>query len=145
MKQFNKVMTFLVIFCAAFALSACGSRESDEFTSLQSFEYHYYPEEYEEEYSELNDSLILEADTEYQIKVNSACESGTIEIGIKNINGGDKTYIVSPSEPCRDTISIPANTTDAVSFTINIEPDTRGDVVVEILFLLRVKKTMLIN
>ena len=65
----------------------------DEFTSLQSFEYHFIPEEYEEEYSEYEKVITLEADTDYQFKVDAACESGTIEIGLTYENAEEKMYI----------------------------------------------------
>lgn len=133
MKQSKRIAAFVLAICFIFALTACNNSEKDVFTSLQSFEYHFYPEEYEEEYSEYEKTLTLEADTDYQFKINSICEKGTIEICFIYENAEDKTYIVNSSAPCNDTITIPANTTDTVSFTITITHETKGNIVVETL------------
>ena len=128
MKQYKKIAVCLFAICFAFALTACNDSDPDEFTSLQSFEYHFFPEEYEEEYSEYEKVITLEADTDYQFKVDAACESGTIEIGHTYENAEEKMYIVNSSAPCNDKINIPANTTETAYFTITIDPETKGDV-----------------
>ena len=133
MKRYRKVVALLFTLCLALALTACNNSEPDEFTSLQSFEYHFFPEEYEDEYSEYDKTLTLEADTDYQFKVDAACESGTIEISLTYENAEEKMYIVNSSAPCNDKIIIPANTTETAFFTITIVPETKGDVVVEVL------------
>ena len=79
MKKYKKIGVYLLAICLIFALTACNDSEADEFTSLRSFEYHFIPEEYEEEYSEYEKTITLEADTDYQFKVDATCESGTIE------------------------------------------------------------------
>ena len=82
MKPYKNIVVCLLAVCFAFALTACNNSESDEFTSLQSFEYHFFPEEYEKEYSEHEKTITLRTDTDYQFKVDAACESGTIEISL---------------------------------------------------------------
>lgn len=133
MKQYKKIAVCLFAICFAFALTACNDSDPDEFTSLQSFEYHFFPEEYEEEYSEYEKVITLEADTDYQFKVDATCESGTIEISLTYENAEEKMYIVNSSAPCNDKINIPANTTETACFTITIVPETKGDVAVEVL------------
>ena len=133
MKQYKKIAVCLFAICFAFALTACNDSDPDEFTSLQSFEYHFFPEEYEEEYSEYEKVITLEAYTDYQFKVDAACESGTIEISLTYENAEEKMYIVNSSAPCNDKINIPANTTETACFTITIVPETKGDVAVEVL------------
>lgn len=133
MKQYKKIAVCLLAICFAFALTACNNSDQDEFTSLQSFEYHFFPEEYEEEYSEYEKVITLEADTDYQFKVDATCESGTIEISLTYENAEEKMYIVNSSAPCNDKINIPANTTETACFSITIVPETKGDVVVEVL------------
>ena len=125
-------MVSLLAVCFAFALTACNNSESDEFTSLQSFEYHFFPEEYEKEYSEHEKTITLEADTDYQFKVDAACESGTIEISLTYENA-EETIVVNSSAPCYDKITIPANTTETACFTISVDSETKGNVVVEVL------------
>ena len=68
-------------------------------TSLRSFEYHFIPEEYKEEYSEYEKTITLEADTDYQFKVDATCESGTIEIRLTYENAEETMYIVNSSAP----------------------------------------------
>lgn len=133
MKQYKKIAVCLFAICFAFALTACNDSDPDEFTSLQSFEYHFFPEEYEEEYSEYEKVITIEADTDYQFKVDATCESGTIEISLTYENAEEKMYIVNSSAPCNDKINIPANTTETACFTITIVPETKGDVAVEVL------------
>ena len=86
-----------------------------------------------QEYSEYEKTITLEADTDYQFKVDATCESGTIEISLTYENAEEKMYIVNSSAPCNDKINIPANTTETACFTITIVPETKGDVVVEVL------------
>lgn len=133
MKKYKKVVIFILTIYSALFLTACKSDEPDEYTSLQSFEYHFYPEEYEEEYSEFQTSFTLEADKDYKFQVDAACESGTIKISINYENGNEKIYEVSPTDSCNDTISIPANTVDNVYFVISIDSETKGQVIGEIL------------
>ena len=139
MKEYKKIGVYLLAICLIFALTACNDSEADEFTSLRSFEYHFIPEEYEEEYSEYEKVITLEADTDYQFKVDATCEidatceSGTIEISLTYENAEEKMYIVNSSAPCNDKINIPANTTETACFSITIVPETKGDVVVDVL------------
>ena len=72
MKPYKNIVVCLLAVCFAFALTACNNSESDEFTSLQSFEYHFFPEEYEKEYSEHEKTITLQTDTDYQFKVDAA-------------------------------------------------------------------------
>ena len=133
MKRYRKVAVLLFALCLALALTACNNSEPDEFTSLQSFEYHFFPEEYEQEYSEYEKTLTLEANADYQFKVDAVCESGTIEISLIYENADEKMYIVNSSAPCNDEIIIPANTTETAFFTITIVPETKGDISIEVL------------
>ena len=132
MKQYKKIAVCLLAICFAFALTACNNSDQDEFTSLQSFEYHFFPEEYEKEYSEHEKTITLEADTDYQFKVDAACESGTIEISLTYENA-EETITVNSSAPRNDKITIPANTTETACFTISVDSETKGNVVVEVL------------
>ena len=104
MKKYKKIGVYLLAICLIFALTACNDSEADEFTSLRSFEYHFIPEEYEEEYSEYEKTITLEADTDYQFKVDATCESGTIEIRLTYENAEETMYIVNSSAPCNDKI-----------------------------------------
>ena len=59
MKRSERAIAGLISLGLVLGLSACGRapEEAEEFVSRQAFEYHFYPEEYEEEYSsELADS-----------------------------------------------------------------------------------------
>ena len=105
MKKYKKIGVYLLAICLIFALTACNDSEADEFTSLQSFEYHFIPEEYEEEYSEYEKTITLEADTDYQFKVDATCESGTIEIRNIKLHGID----IEPTGPLSIVLYVTTN------------------------------------
>lgn len=130
MKNSKKWITLLFALYFALVLSAC-SGNSAEYESLSSFEYHFYPEEYEEEYSEITRDISLERGKNYKFSIKSECKSGTITI-ISTYNGNEKNkYFVNPESPCDEQMELLAGTTDETTFTINIEPDTEGFVIVE--------------
>lgn len=132
MNRCKNMIALLLIMCFAFSLSAC-SGSNTEYESIREFEFHFYPEEYEEEYSEVSKTLSLEADTDYQLKIDAACESGKMEICVKFGDEDAKSYNVDADTPCNDLLSIFANTTSEVSVIVSIEPDTKGDVISELL------------
>ena len=113
----------------AAALVACGSRPDYELR--QNFEYHFYPEEYEEAYSRVEKALVLEDGTEYQVKIQASCESGTLAVSA-SCAGEEWAYTVSPEEPCAESLSLSAGSAGQADFVITIEPDTRGSVIVEL-------------
>ncbi len=133
MKKSKKIILLILAFCMVLVLAACKENKQDDYSSVQSFEYHFYPDEYEEEYNEFEKTYSLEADTDYQFQVDAVCESGTIEITVTYGDMEEKLYIVSSTTPCNETISIPANTSDTVSFVIHIDADTKGEVIGEML------------
>lgn len=132
MNRFKKMIALFLIMCFALSLSACSGSET-EYESIREFEFHFFPEEYEEEYSEVSKTLPLEADTDYQIKIDASCESGTMEISVKYADEEAKSYNVNTDTPCNDLLSIPANTTSELSVIVSIEPDTKGEVISELL------------
>lgn len=113
----------------AAALVACGSQPDYELR--QNFEYHFYPEEYEEAYSRVEKSLTLENRTEYQVKIQAACENGTLTVSTA-CAGEEQAYIVSPDTPCGESIFLTTGSTGQADFVITIEPDTQGSVIVEL-------------
>ena len=50
-----------------------------------------------------------------------------------NSGAEDEAYRASSGLPCRETLSLTADTADTITFLIDIFPDTEGSVVVEIL------------
>ncbi len=132
MNRFKTLIALFLVMCFALSLSACSGSEA-EYESTREFEFHFYPEEYEEEYSEVSKTLSLEADTDYQLKIDASCESGTMEISVKYADEDAKDYTVNADTPCNELLSIPANTASEISVVVSIEPDTKGDVVSELL------------
>lgn len=119
-------------FCAALlaaALVACGSQS--EYELRQNFEYHFYPDEYEEAFSHVEKTIMLEDGTEYRIQIQAACESGTLTVSAA-CAGEEQEYAVSPDAPCEESISLAAGSAGQADFVITIEPDTRGSVIVEL-------------
>ena len=132
MNRFKTLISLFLVMCFALSLSACSGSEA-EYESTREFEFHFYPEEYEEEYSEVSKTLSLEADTDYQLKIDASCESGTMEISVKYADEDVKDYTVNTDTPCNELLSIPENTASEISVVVSIEPDTKGDVVSELL------------
>lgn len=132
MKCFNKMGILLFAVCLIVALAACSSG-SDEYESLSSFEYHFYPEEYEEEYSAITRNVQLESGKDYKFLITAECKDGSITITSTYSGADDTVYFVNSNSPCNEWIELPAGTTDIVTFTANIEPITEGAIVVEIL------------
>ena len=81
MKRSERAIAGLISLGLVLGLSACGRapEEAEEFVSRQAFEYHFYPEEYEEEYSSVGRTLPLEGETDYQFRIEAECASGTME------------------------------------------------------------------
>lgn len=106
--------------------------ETGAFTTRQAFEYHFYPEEYEKEYSSTGRTLPLDGETDYQFRIEAECASGTMEIRV-TCGTEEQIYAVSPSEPCRATVSVESGDAEEAQFDIEIQPDTEGGVRVEVL------------
>ena len=106
--------------------------ETRTFTTRQAFEYHFYPEEYEKEYSSTGRTLPLDGETDYQFRIEAECASGTMEIRV-TCGTEEQIYAVSPSEPCRATVSVESGDAEEAQFDIEIQPDTEGGVRVEVL------------
>lgn len=106
--------------------------ETGAFTTRQAFEYHFYPEEYEKEYSSTGRTLPLDRETDYQFRIEAECASGAMEIRV-TCGTEEQIYAVSPSEPCRETVSVESGAAEEAQFDIEIQPDTEGGVRVEVL------------
>ena len=131
MNRFKTLIALFLMMCFVFSLSSCSGSEA-EYESTREFEFHFYPEEYEEGYSEVSKTLSL-ADTDYQLKIAAFCESGTMEISVKYADEDAKDYTVNADTPCNELLSIPANTANEISVVVSIEPDTQGEVIAELL------------
>ena len=105
---------------------------SEEYGDYQALEYHFYPEEYEKEYSSTGRTLPLDGETDYQFRIEAECASGTMEIRV-TCGTEEQIYAVSPSEPCRATVSVESGDAEEAQFDIEIQPDTEGGVRVEVL------------
>ena len=92
----------------------------------------YDPEEYEKEYSSTGRTLPLDGETDYQFRIEAECASGTMEIRV-TCGTEKQIYAVSPSEPCRETVSVESGAAGEAQFDIEIQPDTEGGVRVEVL------------
>lgn len=128
MNRFKKMVSLLFVICFIFLLTACSGRQT-EYESVESFEYHFYPEDYGDEYSPEPVTFSLKTKTDYQFQIDAACESGVMEIGIIYENEVAKTFTVNADAPCNELLTIPANTTSEVTITISIEPGTKGEVI----------------
>lgn len=132
MNRFKKTVALLMAICLMISLSACSSGE-EEYKSVQGVEFHFYPEEYEEEYNEVSQTLSLEANTDYQLQISASCESGTMGIIVKYSDEDTKNYSVNADTPCNEVLTVPANTSGEVTITISIEKDTEGTFIGDLL------------
>lgn len=131
MNRFKKPAALWTALCLIFSLSAC-SGNKEEYESVQGFEFHFYPEEYQEAYSEVSKTLPLDAGTDYRLQLDATCASGTM--GISVLWGAEeKIYTVNSEAPCNEILTIPGNAASEVTITVSIEPDTRGSVIGDLL------------
>lgn len=132
MNRFKKIVAMLFVICFIFSFTACSGKQI-EFKSVESFEYHFYPEDYGNEYSPEPITFSLKGKTDYQLQIDATCESGAMEIVIIYESEDTKTYTVNTDAPCHKLLTIPANTTNEVTITISIKPGTKGEVIGDLL------------
>ena len=92
MKRYKKIAILVIAACMVFALSACSSQE---FETVRSFEYHFLKEEYEEKYSKAEKTIRLEDDSNYEIRITSSIESGTIAMALSYTDTDGGEYLMS--------------------------------------------------
>ena len=132
MNKFKKLSALWTAICTVFLLSACSGNQA-EYESVQGFELHFYPEEYQEAYREVSKALPLDAGTDYQLQIDAACDKGSLELRIVYQDENEKVFIVSGEAPCSELLTLPANTASEVTITVSIEPDTKGSVIGDLL------------
>ena len=128
MKRFKKVVLSFAAICLTFSLVAC-SGSNAVYESVEEFERHFIPEEYDSEYSTITEVFTLKEDTDNQLKLDAKCESGTMEISILYEGAEKKIYSVNSKTPCNETLTIPDVSVNEVIINVYIEPDTRGSVI----------------
>ena len=130
MKKCKNIAVLVIAACMIFALSACSKRE---FETVRNFGYNFVKEEYEEEYSKVEKTIELEDDSNYEIRITSSKESGTIAMILIYTNEDGEIELINMTSPVNETIEIPSGTTASFTFSAQIDPDTEGSVKVEIL------------
>ena len=128
MKRFKKVVLSFAAIWLMFSLVAC-SESNAVYESVEEFERHFIPEEYESEYSTITEVFTLKEDTDYQLKLDANCESGTMQVSILYEGAEEKVYSVSSETPCNEILTVPTDSVNEVEITVSIEPDTRGSVI----------------
>lgn len=131
MKKYKKTVLVIAVLCLVFALSACGDR--NKFERVRSFELNFSQEEYADEYNEVKKDITLENNANYQINIDSLCKSGTITIKATYITSDNEMKVVDMTEPGDYTIALSKGTTDRITFSISIDPETEGHIKVDIL------------
>ena len=128
---FFRAMRFgavLVIAGLLFSLTACSGGQA-EYERIESFEYHFYPEEYDGACSPAPVVFSLKENTDHQFRIDAACESGAMEIGILYGDEEVKSFAVHADTPCNELLTVPANTAAELTVTVSIGPDTKGEVI----------------
>ena len=130
MKRCKNIAILMIVACIIFVLSACNSQESE---TVRSFEYYFLREEYEEAYSKVEKMIELQDDSNYEIKITSSRESGTIAMALSYMNEDGEVKLINMTSPTTETIEIARGTTASFTFSAKIDPDTQGNVKVEVL------------
>ena len=132
MKKIKNIFTATLGLISAICLCGCSEKDTEEYTYLQGFEYHFYPQEYEEEYSGYSKPVSLKPDTDYKIVLKVQCESGTVTINMSRENLQAVTFTADSRSPCDKTVFVSTETDETVIFSLLTEEDTKADVAVEI-------------
>ena len=130
MKKYKNIAVLVIAACMIFTLSACSSQK---FETVRSFEYHFLKEEYEEEYSKVEKTIELEDDSNYEIRIASSKESGTIAMVLSYTNEDGEEKLINMTSPATETVEIASGTTASFTFSAQIDSDTQGSVKVKIL------------
>ena len=128
MKRFKKVVLSFAVICLMLSSAACSGNHA-VYGSVEEFERHFIPEEYDSEYSTITEVFTLKEDTDYQLKLDAKCECGTMQISILYADADEKIYSVNTETLCNELLTIPPDSVNEVEITVSIEPDTRGSVI----------------
>ena len=133
MKKTKLILILALVMCLLLGLTAyLYTYIISDYTYDFGFEFHIYPEEYEEECSEYTETIALDRNTDYQIKIDAACQTGTMELIIHSVTEGDKHYTVDINTPHNEVIEIPKNTADELKITVSYNADTEGALLGEV-------------
>lgn len=116
-----------VILMLSLTLSLCSCSKEWEMTDAS--EYHFYREEYDEQYRSYDIEFDLDK-KEHKIQITSECTSGAITISSEQIEG--LPCIVSSENPLDMEYVLPENTYEHISFTVEINEETQGDIVISV-------------
>lgn len=131
MKKIRRIAVIIItLLCMIFTLTACKNKKIE---SARYFEYHFFKEEYEEKYNQVEKMIELNQDANYKINITSTLDSGTIAMKLSYINNDGKEIFINMVAPNTDVVEITTGTTSAFTFTAQIDEDTQGSVKVEIL------------
>ena len=131
MKKFKRItVTMIALLCITFTLTSCKRKG---FESARCFEYHFFKEEYEEKYNQVEKMIELEQDANYKINIASTLDSGTITMKLSYLNNNGKEVVINMVAPNSDIVEIMSGITSAFTFSAQIDADTQGSIKVEIL------------
>ena len=128
-KTKRNTILMIVLLCITFTLTAC---QNKDFKSVRSFEYYFTKEEYEEKYNKVEKTIKLEQGYNYKINIVSSVESGTISMKLSYTDENGEVKLIDMDSPITETVEISSRTTSAITFKVQIDPDTQGNVKVEI-------------
>ena len=123
----SKLIIIAIIAMLIFGITAILiANRKKEYVMAEGIEYHFYPEEYDEQYSRIEDSFDLSNKEKYQMEVQASCKDGTMQI---KLTSGDiiNEYTINAETPCDEIVDIPNDKADKIYIFISIEKDTEGD------------------
>ena len=115
-----------VIFMFSLTLSLCGC--SKEWGMTAASEYHFYREEYDEQYRSYDIEFDLDK-KEHKVQITSECVSGTIIVASNDQIEGFPCS-VSSEEPLDMEFILPESTDNHISFTLEINEEAEESVVI---------------
>ena len=133
MKKTKILLTLPLGICLLLVLAAyLFTYKFSGYTYDSGMEYHVFPEEYDEEYSEYIETISLKKNTDYRVEVEAICQAGTMDLTILYADGSEKQYSVDAGAPFNEVIEVSKNTTDEIKIAINFNPDTEGTLKIDV-------------
>lgn len=133
MKSIKRIAVLLTAVCLAAVMTACGTQQTEQYETVRSFEFHFFKEEFDAQYCETVKEIELEDGADYQVQIQSECESGTIRMKAEYENEEGKEETVICHAPCEKTIAIDRKAGRTFVFTILIDSQTEGNIKVDFL------------
>lgn len=121
----KRLISVVFMLSLTLSLSSC----SKEWKMTDSYEYHFYREEYDEQYRSYDIEFDLDK-KEHKVQITSKCVSGTIIVDSNDQIEGFPCS-VSSEDPLDMEFILPESIDKHISYTLEINEETEGSVVIK--------------